>query len=60
VLYERIMTHIINNNILLCEQFGFVPKSSSDKASYNLINEILKAFNNKRIVGGIFWTWKRF
>lgn len=42
------MTHINNNNILLIEQFGFRLKSLTDKASYNLTNETVKAFNNKK------------
>ena len=29
--------------------------SATDKASYNLINEVSKAFNIKRIAGGIFF-----
>jgi hypothetical protein len=33
---------------------GFRSKSSTDKASFTLIHEILTAFNNKQIVGGIF------
>jgi hypothetical protein len=29
-------------------------KSSTEKASFNLINDIPNAFNNKILVGGIF------
>jgi hypothetical protein len=29
-----------------------------DKASYNLINEVPKAFNTKTMVGVIFLTWQ--
>ena len=36
------------------EQFGFRTFSSTDKASYKLINGILDALNNKMMVGGIF------
>ena len=36
------------------EQYGFRTNSSTDMASYNLINNILEALNNKFIVGGIF------
>ena len=41
-------------------QFGFRKKSSTDKAAYKLINDILIALNNNRIVGGIFFIWRRF
>ena len=46
--------HVNQNNILANEQFGFRNNSSTEKASYKLINEILIALNNKRTVGGIF------
>ena len=36
------------------EQFGFRHKSSTDLASYTLIQEVLTALNNKTKVGGIF------
>ena len=36
------------------EQFGFRHKSSTDLASYTLIQEVLMALNNKTKVGGIF------
>jgi len=37
--------HLVNNNILINEQFGFRPKSSTMAAAYNLINEVLDALN---------------
>jgi hypothetical protein len=46
--------HIKVNNILAKEQYGFRNNSSTEIASYNLINNILKALNNKMWVGGIF------
>ena len=54
--YPRILgTACINaNNILLNGQFGFWPKSTPEKASFKVINEILSALNNKLLVGGIF------
>jgi hypothetical protein len=36
------------------EQFGFRAKSSTSKATFNLINEILEALNSKKVVVGIF------
>jgi hypothetical protein len=37
------------------ELFGFKAKSSTAKATFNLINEILEALNSKKVVGGIFF-----
>ena len=42
-----------DNNNITNEQFGFRAPSSTTKASFALINEILEAFNNKKIVGEI-------
>jgi hypothetical protein len=43
-----------NNNILAQEQYGFRAKSSTDLTTYELINNILMALNNKLTVGGLF------
>jgi hypothetical protein len=46
--------HINQNNILATEQYGFRNNSSTEKAPFKLISEILLALNNKLTVGGIF------
>jgi len=46
--------HINQNNILATEQYGFKNNSSTGKATFKLINEILLALNNKLKIGGIF------
>jgi Notch-like protein len=53
VIYKRLHYHIKVNNILAKEQYGFMNNSSTEIPSYNRINYILKAFNNKMWVGGI-------
>jgi hypothetical protein len=35
------------------------PNSSTEKASFKLIDEILKSINNKHLVGGIFCDLKK-
>ena len=54
VIYKRWPYHIKNNNILAKEKYGFMNNSSTETASYDLINNILKALNSKMWVGGIF------
>jgi hypothetical protein len=54
IVYYRLLQHIETNNILADEQFGFRTSSSTDKASYKLIDGILNALNNRMMVGGIF------
>jgi hypothetical protein len=54
VIYKRLHYHIKSNNTLAKEQYGFRNNSSTEIASYNPINNILKALNNKMWAGGIF------
>ena len=46
--------HLNQQNILIPEQNGFKTKSSTEKAFYNLLHEILLAMNSKNTVGGTF------
>ena len=54
VIYTRLYQHINQNNILATKQDGFRNNSSTEKASFKLIKEILLAPNDKLTVGGIF------
>jgi hypothetical protein len=59
IIYSRLYQHVVQNQILVKEQYGFRNKLSTDKASYTLIHEILTALNNKQIVGGIFYDSRK-
>jgi len=54
LIYSRSYKHKCSNNIIVKEQYGFRINSSTEAASYDVINEILKAINNRHLVGGIF------
>ena len=55
LIYSRIMKHVVDNNILTLEQYGFRPSSSTELALFNFINHILEELQKKKnIVGGIF------
>jgi len=54
VIYSRSYQHINQNNTLAIEQYGFRNNSSTEKASFKLINELLLALNNKLTFGGVF------
>jgi hypothetical protein len=43
VMCNRLYEDIDNNNILDNSQYGFRPNSSTEKASFKFVNEILKA-----------------
>ena len=45
-IYIYILQHINQNNILATEQYGFRNNSSTEKACFQLVNEILLAINN--------------
>jgi len=53
LIYSRLYKQLCTNNILVKEQYGFRINSSIGAASYNVINKILKAMNNKLIGGGL-------
>ena len=48
VLYVRMYQHLINNNTLVEEQFGFRTNSSTITATFNWMNEIPDAINLKK------------
>jgi hypothetical protein len=54
IIYIRLYKHLITHNILVKEQYGFRENSSTQKAIFNLLKEIINALNNKRKAGGIF------
>jgi len=60
LIHSRLYKHIHNNKIpFIQEQYGFGINSSTEPATYNVINEILKATNNRLSVGGIFCDLKK-
>jgi hypothetical protein len=54
VIYNRLLEHVINNKILAKEQFGFIKNLTTEKATYELSDEIIGALDKKLLVGGIF------
>jgi hypothetical protein len=59
LIYNRLYEHINLNNILDDNRYGIRPNSSTEKASFKLIDEILKSLNNKHLVGGIFFDLQK-
>ena len=54
VIYVRLPDHINTNCILVNEQYGFRTQSSTEQATFSLINNILTAMNNNLKIGGTF------
>ena len=49
-----LLDHIDASCILVNEQYGFRSQSSTEQATFSLINDVLTAMNNDLNVGGIF------
>ena len=54
VIYNRVYAHVVLNNILPAEQHGFRKHLSTDTAILSLLNNIMQALNDRKLVGGIF------
>jgi hypothetical protein len=54
VLQAMKVTDVKNNDILFIDQYWFRSNSSTERAMFKLLNDILLALNNKAFVGGIF------
>ena len=54
IIYKRWYCHVICNNILVNEQFGFREKLSTEMATYTLLNNVLSSLDRKNFVGGLF------
>jgi hypothetical protein len=59
IILSRLYQHVNAYHILADEQFGFRRQSSTNKAIYVLLNEILEALNKQKIVDGIFCDLKK-
>ena len=53
-LYIRVTEHLNTNNLLVGNKFGFRKGTATEDAIFKLMNEILKALNNKTVAGSIF------
>jgi hypothetical protein len=54
VMCNRLSHHMHTNNVLVLEQFDFRKAVSTEDAAFKLTDSVLKSFNQKMHVGGIF------
>jgi hypothetical protein len=54
LIYTRLHTHLVDNNILTPQQFAFRAVCSTDQATFSLVNSILEAMNQNLMIGGNF------
>ena len=56
---NRLVTYVTSNKNLTNSQFGFRKNSSTDKAAYKLIHNILTALNDKKLAEVYFLIWRK-
>jgi hypothetical protein len=56
-MYGRLNHHLQIRKILATKQYGFRKGMSPEHSTYRLTDIVLKAWNNKMHVGGIFVIW---
>ena len=54
VMYNRLYTFLIENNILYDKQFGFQKENSTQHAILQLTNQILQSFEQNKFTIGVF------
>lgn len=54
IINEQIKCYLLQNNLLNKNQFGFLPKKSTESASLELLNFIVKGLDEGEYVGCIF------
>jgi len=54
IIYRRVYQNLTENNVLVHEQFGFRENSSTDMATFALLNTVLSLLDKKHSVGGVF------
>jgi hypothetical protein len=59
VMQTRLLEHLINNNILSTEQYGFRTKLTTENTTYKLTNRVVNAMNNRLLVRGTFCELKK-
>ena len=52
-IYTRLTEYLINNNLLVENQYGFQKGLATENAIFKLINEILNSLNNKMKIGSV-------
>jgi hypothetical protein len=59
LVFSRLKQHLVSNDILAPEQYGFHKDVSMQTAVFNLTDTVLEAWNNKEFVVGVFFYLTR-
>jgi hypothetical protein len=60
LIFQRTKQHLVNNNILVPEQYGFSYGASTYTATYKLIGTLFNGWNMKEYITGIFYETTAF
>ena len=53
-MYNRLYKYLIENDILQSKQFGFQNDHSTDHAVVQIVDKIIKSFENNKYTFGVF------
>ena len=54
IMYNRLFSYLDKNDILYNKQFGFQKANSTDHAIIQLIDQLVKSFNDNKYTIGVF------
>jgi hypothetical protein len=54
LIFDRLKQHLVSNNILVAEHYGFRDGVSTENAIFRLTELIFKAWNNRGLITGLF------
>ena len=58
-MYDRLISYILNHNILFRYQFGFQKRNSTQMALVTLVDKVTEALDNEDYVVGVFLDFSK-
>jgi hypothetical protein len=59
IVAEKLLHHLISNDLLYQHQYGFLPKKSTEHNLFHIVNYITKALNDSSFCIGVFLDLKK-
>lgn len=59
IVAEKLITHLLSNDLLYSHQYGFLPKRSAEQNTLQIVNYISSALNDNMYCIGIFLDLKK-
>jgi hypothetical protein len=59
IVAEKLISHLLSNDLLYAHQYGFLPKRSTDQNLLQIVNYIAEAINDNMYCVGVFLDLKK-